>query len=292
MTTLTMRKPDADYTIHSKEEFERSLTSSGFPLILLKNHSSALNLDGKAVKDFISKTQEYAGDSKGLDRLRLLTGFVYEHIQYDINKIGYLSLEDVLSNKSGGVCLHKAAALHLVLAYDGGWNVKSEGGVVTHKGIMLGPHTWLSVAIDGVKYLADPTNMIVEEYSKFDIEHVVTGLLQPRTLERHRRLNMLRKEIVNETKKVYTDIWEWNGSIYRHITPDAIADAAARVAPSYEEFRKKSNECVLKAERGKVDEMEIAKYYSIWASESAKEKALLDKLNKASNQDLNGMHIS
>ena len=292
MTTLTMRKPDADYTIHSKEEFERSLTSSGFPLILLKNHSSALNLDGKAVKDFISKAQEYAGDSKGLDRLRLLTGFVYEHIQYDINKIGYLSLENVLSNKSGGVCLHKAAALHLVLAYDGGWNVKSEGGVVTHKGIMLGPHTWLSVAIDGVKYLSDPTNMIVEEYSKFDIEHVVTGLLQPRTLERRRLLNMLRKEIVNGTKKVYTDIWEWDRSIY-NITPDAIADAAARVAPSYEEFKKKSNEYVLKAERGKkVDEMEIAKYYSIWASESAKETALLDKLNRASNQDSNSMHIS
>jgi hypothetical protein len=289
---LTISKPDTNYTIHSKGEFERILTSSGFPLIFLKNHSSALDLDGKAVKDFISKAQEHAGDSKGLDRLRLLTGFVYEHIQYDINKMGYPSLENVLSNKSGGVCSHKAAALHLVLAYDGGWNVKSEGGVVTHRGIMLGPHTWLSVVIDGVKYLSDPTNMMVEEYAKFDIERVVTGLIQLRTVEHHGPFNMLRKEIVDEIKEVYTDIWEWDGPVYRHITPKAITDAAAKVAPFYEEFRRKSNECVFNAKQGKVDEMEIAKHYSIWAGESAKETALLDKLDKTSNQDPNRMHIS
>ena len=286
MTTLTIRKPEATSAIRSNEGFREALLSSDFPPVLLKNVSSELNLDGEAVRSFISKAQEYAGDSKGLDRLRLLTEFVNKHIPYDGNKIGYPILEDVLSGKSGGVCLHKASALQLVLAHEG-WNVRSEGGVITYKNIILGHHAWLSLDVDGVKYLSDPTNMLFGEYREFDIKHILTGLSQLQIVEHYGPFNMLRRK-TSKVEMIYQNFWNFNSSKYEHIAPKALEKAVDAVAPFYAEVTKtleKYTKLIAKG-KGKVvngAESEVARVYSLWLWASEKEEERLSKLSRASN---------
>ena len=196
------------------EEFRQSLLSSGFPPILLKNASSEVNLDGEAVKGFIAKAQEYAGNSAGFERLVRLTEFVYRAIPYDDSKLAYPMLEEILSGKSGGVCLHKAAALQLVLVYEG-WNTKGEGGTATYKEFFLGPHAWLQVSFEGENYLLDPTNMLAGKYSEFKISSVPFGIIQ-KTEEHKGVFNLLRKirllhQKLDETKieVFYENLWDW-----------------------------------------------------------------------------------
>ena len=287
MATLTMRKPDANSTTSSREGFREALLSSDFPPVLLKNVSSELNLDGEAVRSFISKAQEYAGDSKGLDRLRLLTEFVNKHIPYDSNKIGYPILEDVLSGQSGGVCLHKASALQLVLVHEG-WNVKSEDGVATYKNIILGSHAWLSVVIDGVKYISDPTNMILGEYQEFDIKQIATGFLQQQIVKHYGSL-LHRK--TTKVEITYQNFWNMeDGSEYKHVAPEAIEKAVAEVAPIHAKFTKMQEECTKLIANGKTKskaiekiESEIIKAYSLWSWKSKVEEKWLSRLNHASN---------
>lgn len=298
MATITVNKPGAEPGLRSKDELEHALIFSEFPALLLKNASSELDLNGKAVKDFIAKAQEYAGSSTGLDRLKLLTEFVYKQIPYDIKKQGNPLFEDMLAGKSGGVCLHKASALHLVLVYEE-FNVKAEGGPVTFKGILLGTHAWLSVDIDGVKYLSDPTNRLIGKYSEFDIKSVATGLLQQQTIERYGLFNMLRKETV-EIKEVGQTFWDWqslDGFKYNYLPPEAIANAVATVVPSYTAFTKtlENLNASFAEHNGKIVsgiELELASAYSVWAGASLKEVKKLDELVKTLNQDSNNMHIS
>ena len=237
MTTLAMRKSDANFTTHSSETLRDALIASSFPSFLLRNASSELDLDGEAVKDFISRAQEYAGNSEGFDRVKLLTEFVNKNIPYDSNSIGYPILEDVLSGKSGGVCLHKAAALQLILAHEG-WNVKSEGGVVTYKNINLGHHAWLSLDVDRVKYLSDPTNMLLGKYSEFDIKHNITGISQLQIVKRHGPFNILRRR-TTKAEITYKDFWNLDSSRYEHVAPEALKKAVAAERPFMRKSQKR-----------------------------------------------------
>ena len=296
MTTLTIRKSNVDSTACSNGKLMDVLISSGFPCSLLRNASSELNLDGEVVKDFISKAQEYAGNSTGFNRAKLLTEFVNKNIPYDSNRVGYPILEDVLSNKSGGVCLHKAAALHLVLAYEG-WNAKYEGGVVTYKDINLGTHAWLSLDIDGVKYLSDPTNMLLGKYHEFDIKYNITGISQLQIVKHYGPFNILRKK-TSEVKIIYQNFWNMNNSRYAQVAPEALKKAAAAVAPFYSEVTKtleRYTNIISEKSKGKVikeAESELAKVYSLWLWASKEEVERLNQLVLASSSQPDSMQVS
>lgn len=297
MATITASKQSAESGMRSKDELRQALLSADFSSLLLKNASAELDLGGKVVKGFIAKAQEYAGSSTGLDRLKLLTEFVYKQIPYDIEKQGNPLFEDMLAGKSGGVCLHKAAALQLVLVYEG-FDVRSEGGIITfNKNIMLGSHSWLSADIDGVKYLSDPTNMLIGKYQEFDIRTVATGFLRKQITERYGPFNVLRREKVG-LEKVYEDFWNWDAARlkYERAVPEAFKKATDTIAPFYAKFTETLDNLTTSRERRTgeiigITELEVASAYSMWASASLIEVDQLNKLVKASNLDLDQIHI-
>ncbi len=261
----------------STEEFRQSLLCSGFPSWLLKNASAELNLGGSAVRNFIIKAQEYAGNSTGFERLAKLTEFVYKYISYDDDKQAYPVFEEVLSRKSGGVCLHKASALQLVLVYEG-WNVKAERGIVTYRELLLGNHAWLRITLGEEDYLSDPTRMLVGKYSDFKISRTPVRVFQKIT-EDKRFFGLLRKE-KQEIEIAYENLGDWY--------PWGLGDARKVPGKVPEEVTRAYSEFIRTAERIKSiveqhgtmedDFLAISIAYSKWVSASIKKLNELKRL--------------
>ncbi|MEM4067545.1 MAG: transglutaminase-like domain-containing protein [Candidatus Micrarchaeaceae archaeon] len=119
-------------------------------------------------KNFLDEARRYAGESKGLERVKLLTEFVYKTIEYDINfadGVNEIMLYQVIKNKKG-VCLEEAALLYMILVEEG-FDARFAVGTITVDGGTYG-HAWVKVRIDDKWYAADPTNNIIMETTEFN----------------------------------------------------------------------------------------------------------------------------
>ncbi|MEM0124555.1 MAG: transglutaminase-like domain-containing protein, partial [Candidatus Micrarchaeaceae archaeon] len=123
--------------------------------------------EARDFKNFLDEARRYAGESEGLERVKLLTEFVYKTIEYDINfadGVNVIMLRQVIKNRKG-TCLEEASLLYMILREED-FDVSFAVGTITDGGIYR--HAWVKVRIDEELYVADPTNNITMVAAEFN----------------------------------------------------------------------------------------------------------------------------
>ncbi len=164
------------------------------------------DLSSPIFSSFVAQARSFAGDSVGVERARKLSEFVSKYFTYDDNHARGFDLIEVIENKKG-VCRDYSGALILLLRSEG-FNAESDGGFVTIGRLMVGAHAWVKVSIDGVNYLADPTNSVFGKYSDFSIERQTVPMVYTKITPAG-PMGLLRKvtyELI-ETNETY--LWDW-----------------------------------------------------------------------------------
>ncbi len=120
---------------------------------------------------FYNEAKEYAGTSTGKHRVEKFVDFVHSSIEYDndfAKGMKVVPLVAALRDRKG-VCKEKAAALYMILEKEG-FDAEYVKGTLYEGGTDYG-HAWVRVKVEGVDYLADPTNNFLGRYGSTQNAH-------------------------------------------------------------------------------------------------------------------------